>query len=291
MARVLITGGSGLIGSRLLRSIGPEHVTHAISRSGHMPSATHTIALDLSLPWSVDQLPRDVDTVVHLAQSEHFRDFPLNAQSTFAVNTQSTVKLLDYARSIGVRQFVLASSGGVYGGSSDVIREDAPLRSGGDLGFYLATRTCAELLSDCYVNYMNVVCARFFFVYGPGQQSHMLIPRLVDSIRSGRAVILRGESGLRLNPIFVDDAVLAVRQAMTLQESQKINVAGPTVLSMRDIAEEIGRVIGRAPRFEVQPLGGSLDLVADTSRMCNLLCQPSFSFRKGIEAAVGPSGA
>lgn len=291
MEKILVTGASGLIGARLLRSFGPEDVVYAISRSGRLSAPTQTIAIDLGKQWSTDLLPRDVKTVVHLAQSRHFRDFPLCAEDVFAVNTQSTIKLLDYARSIGVRQFVLASSGGVYGGGSGSLSEETPVRADGELGFYIGTRICSELLSECYSSYMNVICLRFFFAYGPGQQSHMLIPRLADSIRSGRAITLRGDAGLRLNPIYVDDAVLAVRKAMTLQGSHKVNIAGPAVLTLREIAGEIGRVIGRRPQFEMQPPGPSHDLVADTARMRHLLCEPRTSFSEGIAATFTSVGA
>ena len=165
------------------------------------------------------------------------------------------------------------------------------MRAGGELGFYIGTRICSELLSECYSSYMNVICLRVFFAYGPGQQSHMLIPRLVESIRSGRAVTLLGETGLRMNPIYVDDAALAVRKAMTLQGSHKINVAGPAVLSLREIADEIGRVVGRAPQFEVQPAGAPRDLVADTARMRSLLCEPRTSFSEGVAATIASVGA
>lgn len=290
MAKVLVTGASGLIGARLLRSLGPEDVVYAISRSSPPPAATQTIAIDLGKPWSTDLLPRDIETVVHLAQSHHFRDFPLWAEDVFAVNTQSTVMLLDYARSIGARQFVLASSGGVYGSGPGSFSEESHVHAGGELGFYIGTRICSELLSECYSSYLNVICLRFFFAYGAGQQSHMLVPRLVESIRSGRAITLQGETGLRMNPIYVDDAVLAVRRAMNLEGCHKINVAGPAVLSLREMADEIGRVVGRVPQFEIQP-GASRDLVADTARMRSLLCEPRTSFREGLAATITSVGA
>lgn len=291
MAKVLITGASGLIGAFLLRELQSNDEVYAISRSARrLPGATQTIALDLGTTWSMDQLPRDVDTVVHLAQSEYFRDFPLRADDIFEVNTRSTVKLLDYARATGAKQFVLASSGGVYGVGAGSFSEERPMRTGGELGFYVGTRVCSELLANCYAGHFNVICLRFFFVYGPGQQAHMLIPRLAGSIRAGRPVTLRGEHGLRLNPIHVEDAAHAVRKAMTLQGSHTINVAGPTVLSLREVAETIGQVVRRPPVFEVTPQSTPQDLVGDTARMRHLLCEPRIPFAAGIAATLAEAG-
>jgi len=94
-----------------------------------------------------------------------------------------------------------------------------------------------------------------------------------------------------MNPIYVDDAVLAVRKAMTLKESHKINIAGPAVLSLRDMAVEIGRAVGKTPKFEVRPPGPPRDLVADTARMRSLLCEPRTSFGEGLAATLASVGA
>ena len=161
---ILITGASGLIGTHLMHSFGPNDTVYAISRGQPVPGATHILELDLAQQWSRADLPSGVDVVVHLAQSEHFRDFPHWAEDVFSVNTLSTVKLLDYAREIGVRQFVLASSGGVYGAGANRFSEDEAIAAKGELGFYIGTRLCSEILSECYTTWMNVVCLRFFLL-------------------------------------------------------------------------------------------------------------------------------
>lgn len=290
MARILVTGATGLIGSHLIRCFGPDDVVFALSRSGATPGAAQTIPIDLALPWSIEDLPPDVDAVVHLAQSERYRDFPHSAENVFTVNTLSTVKLLDYARKTGVRRFVLASSGGVYGSGRESFTESTTIPATGDLGFYIGTRLCSELLSDSYRDYMNVICLRFFFAYGPGQRAQMLVPRLIDSVRSGRAVRLSGVNGLRLNPIYVDDAVESVRRALMLDGSHKLNVAGPHVHSLRAIVNRIGQLLDLTPVFEIgQPEAPEQDLVADISRMGELLWTPRVSFDDGAATMLDPN--
>ena len=119
----------------------------------------------------------------------------------------------------------------------------------------------------------------------------MLIPRLVDSIRMGRTVTLQGQSGPRMNPIHVEDAALAVSKAMAVEGSHTINVAGPTVLSLREIAATIGEVVGRGPIFEVVPQPQVQDLIGSTVRMSSVLGAPRISFADGIAATLKPQGA
>ena len=66
---------------------------------------------------------------------------------------------------------------------------------------------------EAYQGEFVVVILRFFFVYGPGQSNEMLIPRLVKSVREGQPIALDGLDGLRINPVYVEDAVRAVVSA------------------------------------------------------------------------------
>lgn len=258
----------------------------ALSRNGHAAEASRVISIDLGSDWSVDDLPDDIDVIVHLAQSEHYRDFPNQAQDVFTVNTVSTLKLLDFARSRGVKNFVLASSGGVYGTGANSFSEDEDIIAKGQLGFYIGSRLCAEIISECYAPFLNIVTLRFFFAYGSGQRANMLVPRLVESIKQGKAIQLTGEKGLSINPVHVSDTVTAVRNAMSMDGTHKFNVAGPEVLSLRDIAETIGEALGRTPVFEVQDAKGNADLIGDISRMKACLCEPTVKFSDGIREYI-----
>src|SRR5437016_4304610 len=119
MKKCLMTGGTGLIGTNLRAALLPDWQVFAVSRSagGDVQSQSHMIpvAADLAGQWDTASFPAQIDAVIHLAQSEHFRDFPEKAVDIFQVNAVSTLRLLDYARQAGARTFVLASSGGVYG--------------------------------------------------------------------------------------------------------------------------------------------------------------------------------
>ena len=283
MKKILITGASGLIGSKLLESFDNQHEIYAISHNQVVQHANHNLAIDLSQPWSANALPSDVDTIIHLAQSNHYREFPKKSEDIFEVNVASTVRLLNYAKEIGVKKFILASSGGVYGTSSNMFSEDTKIIAKGELGFYIGTRLCSELLSESYNGLFDVVCLRFFFAYGPSQKQHMLVPRLVDSVKKGLPIKLQGKNGISINPIYVDDAVSAVKNAMEIKGSHKINVAGSDVISIRAIAEKIGAELGVNPIFEISPGVENSDLIGDISLMRKILHSPKINFSQGIK--------
>jgi nucleoside-diphosphate-sugar epimerase len=240
---------------------------------------------DFSWPTLPD-LPHDVTTVVYLAQSEHFREFPERAQDIFDVNVANVQKMLEWARVSGVKRFILASSGGLYGHGDAAFREDDAIGPIGPLSYYLASKHCAELLAGSYANCFTIVILRFFFVYGPGQKHSMLIPRLINSVRNGRPIILQGREGIRLNPIFVDDASVAICRSLDLASSHTINVAGPEVLSMRQIGTLIGKAVGREPVFEIDPDAIPRHVSGEISKMCTLLNSPRVFFADGLRSML-----
>lgn len=281
MTRVVVTGATGLIGSRVLTALVAQgNEVHALARAPGAASGVHWHRADLAAPTLPD-LPTRCDAVVHLAQSARFREFPVQAGDIFAVNTASTARLLDYARRAGCRTFVLASTGGVYAARAAPLDEAAPLAEGASLGFYAATKLAAELIARQYEGSFSVVVLRFFFVYGAGQAEHMLVPRLVASVRDRRPIRLAGEEGIRINPTYVDDAAAAVVGALGLERGATLNVAGPEALSLRALATLIGDGMGTSPIFEVTEEGAG-HLVADTTRMRSMLPAAAVTPREGI---------
>jgi nucleoside-diphosphate-sugar epimerase len=190
--------------------------------------------------------------------------------------------LLDWAVKAGVKHFVHASTGGLYGRGPHPFKEDACIRLEGSLAFYFGSKWAAEILAAPYSGIFSVTALRFFFVYGPGQKSTMLIPRLVKSVEEGRPVALGARDGMRLNPVYVEDAAAAAVAALGLEGDTIVNVGGAEVLSIRNIVETIGALIGREPHFHQAEVTEGEDLIADISRMRSLLHSPKTSFREGV---------
>lgn len=285
MHKILITGASGLIGSNLIDILKNDIMIYSLTRrSGSTTSdSIKTIYCDLSKPIQIDELPLDIETIIHLAQSERFREFPDGVEDVFNVNTYTTLKLLDFARKTGVKRFIYASSGGIYGYSDEGFSEDQAIIAKKDLGFYLGSKLCSEVIVENYAPFMSVIVLRFFFVYGPKQTPHMLIPRLIQSVKEGRPITLQGQEGIRINPTYAMDAAQAILHALDINESQKINVGGPEVLTLRQVGEIIGRLVGKAPVFEVQENVKPRHIMGDITKMKTLLWEPKFSVEEGIK--------
>lgn len=281
--RILITGANGLLGSQAVRQLSAQHEVHALVHSPPneiVPRATYHV-IDLAQAHGLEALPAQMDAVIHLAQSARFREFPDQALDVFNVNVGSTARLLDYARRSGAGTFILASSGGVYGAGEEAFKENAPIPQHGQLGYYLASKLCAEVLAQNYASLLNVSVLRFFFIYGKGQKRSMLVPRLVDNVRTGVPITLQGGGGIRINPIHVSDATRALEACLKLTGSHTFNVAGNEVLSIREIAQTIGHVVGCEPVFQVDP-SEARHLTANIEAMQTALATPRVAFAQGV---------
>lgn len=289
MTRILLTGATGLIGSAVVARLSDQHELWCLGRTA--PStrnrAVRWTQWDLSAPGVPDSLPNSIDAVIHLAQSDAYKDFPRRAKDIFQVNLAGTAWLLDWACAAGAKHFVLASSGGIYGTGDEPFKESAPvLPPTVPLGYYFATKRSSELLLEAYRDVLVGVVLRFFFVYGPDQSAGMLLPRLIDSVRSERPLKLQGEDGILLNPITNTDAARAVESSLALGTSETVNVAGPEVVSLRHIGEAIGELVGIAPRFEVDGAAVPQNLVADIAKMRRLLCSPGVTLQNGLRKMI-----
>ncbi|MEP7145106.1 MAG: NAD(P)-dependent oxidoreductase [Ferruginibacter sp.] len=289
--RILVTGGTGLIGSYLtdaLLSVG-DYEVFILGRKenpGWKDNEIKYVEIDLANDWNEAQLPEHLYGIIHLSQAENFRDFPGKAKETFYINTLSTLKLINYAVENKISHFIYASSGGVYGNGEEAFSEDQHIGYEKNTGFYIATKHCSEVVLENYSKLLNVFILRFFFVYGKGQNKNMLIPRLINFVKNEEAITLQGESGIKINPIYVQDAVMAILEALKINESHTINIGGPDVLSLKEIGEIIGSALKKEPKFIINQKEIPKNLIGNISKMKNLLYTPQKRFRETIETLI-----
>ncbi len=261
--KIVVTGARGFIGGYLVPRLAERHEVVALRRATDEPllrGEGNVVTLDLSRGFDLSVLPRAADVIIHLAQANV--PFPQSASEMFAVNTSATQLLLDYARRVGARQFIFASSGDVYGARLGLAKESDETHPE---SFYAVTKRASELLTFSYREYLQPCVLRLFQPFGPGQ-SNRLIPKLADRIRLGESVKLNKDGRPHVTPFYIADVVSAFLRAVDGSFAGTVNLAGDTRVSVRELADAIGGALGREPRFEetVEEAGdvmGSNDLM------------------------------
>lgn len=273
--KILVTGASGLVGSHLIKKLGI--LGYEVERLHSSISST----VDFTSDWNFDQVSSIPDCIIHLAQSPDFRLFPEKAVDIFHVNTLSTLKLVDWAQKNFVSKFIFASSGGIYGFGPELKSELEPIKFDADLGFYLTSKYCSELILDNYSSFLTIIQLRLFFVYGRGQRKDMLIPRLIENVRSGIPITIQNNGGMQTNPTHVSDVVNGIISSLKLKESNTINLAGPETISIQQMVNIIGDKLNCKPTIQVDDKK-STHLIPDLVKMKELLGESKVKFEEGI---------
>ena len=288
--KILIIGANGLLAKNLVDSLSREHKVYASIRNQKEVKFSKnenitTIESDLS-NFETSCLPENIDAVYYLAQSNRFREFPNGAQDMTEVNILTPIKVATWASEHKVKTFIYASTGGVYTRTKDLVYESDTIDSSEINGFYPSSKFCAEVLLKNYETFFETfIIARPFFIYGFGQTETMLIPRLIDNIKKDNSISLSGNDGIRINPIYVSDAVKAFESMLKVKGSYVFNIAGDEILSLKDICLIIGNIISKEPLF-THNQQNSNDLIGNTELMKKYLCKPQISFKVGISKMV-----
>jgi UDP-glucose 4-epimerase len=284
---VLVTGANGLLGRNIVAALREDFNVHALVHS--MPVERYQdvkyYVKDFNSDWTTNDLPIGIHTVMHLAQSDLFRDFPEHAHDVFKVNVASTVKLLDYARLAGAKKFIFTSTGGIYDTTLGIVNENSPINTFGKLGNYFATKLCSEILTHNYTGFFDVSLLRLFFMYGKGQKRHMLIPRLVENVQHGRPIMLSENGGIVINPIHVSDVVIILKRLMVSEGSYTYNVAGPEHINLQFVANIIGYKLGKKPVFEHVPDIAD-NCIADISLLKSMIYSPRVKLEDKIDELI-----
>lgn len=243
--KILITGASGFIGSSLVRSLAEEHTVYGVVRKKkkfHDNPQVNFIEVDLSHKDFVKELPSGINTVIHLAQSSRYREFPDGVEDMIAINVNSTGLLLDWARRSGVKHFVFSSTANVYAQTGEKFTEQSKTAPN---SFYGASKLAAEQLVVQYAQCFSIDILRLFTVYGPGQKG-MLIPQIIQKIRLGEEIYLASKIGIYLTPIYIDDLVNIISHLMKTDNDLKLrimNVCGNEKVSLGQIVRNIEKIL------------------------------------------------
>jgi UDP-glucose 4-epimerase len=287
--KVLITGGSGFIGSNLINRLkqNKDIIIYSLVRNDQVKETPGVINIsaDLETLDFTKQLPAGIDCIIHMAQSGNYRDFPSKSLSIFNVNIRSTQILLDWAYQNKVKKFLYFSSGNVYKQQDKLLSEtDAAEPS----NFYGTSKHIAEQLCKAYAGHFDVYILRPFAIYGPGQNG-MFIQNILQRIEKEEKVILASNIGLKITPLYISDCITAITAILSLPEKKTCvtyNLCGSEVINMLQLAEQIGTLINKKPGFSLNQ-DSPVCLMGDNSKICNdLNFKIETDFRSGLRKTI-----
>lgn len=298
---VLVTGGCGYLGSRLIRDMARDRETEnlTIRIFDNLQSGGHRALLDLPKGVSYEFLEADilddsslrlalrgVDTVVHLAGIVSTPVHFANSRSMEQINHWGTARLIESCLEAGVKRFVYTSSTAVYGSGGPFHETDACQ----PFGYYARSIWGAEqsVLAASERGLDSLVLRLgSFFGCAPVMRFDNVVNKFALLAGIGRSLSIFGNGGQRRPVLHVADASDAIRHCLALRElgwPQVLNVVGTNV-SVLELSEIICRLrSGTSVRYTDQDaILTRISVRASGEALATLGWRPRYSVENGIE--------
>lgn len=300
--KILITGGSGFIGS---------HVVKLLLGKGYRVAVVDKIVpnkSDENLRWykldirdkSLNEIFKKEapDFVVHLAAQTSIDASVKDPSKDLSVNVLGSLNVLENCRLHNVKKIVFTSTSAVYG---EHPQNELPLKeshSTEPLSPYGASKMAAELLFLQFYKSFGLDCAMFRIsnVYGPGEkkESDAVIPSFIRKLRSGEQAVIFGDGTQTRDFIFVEDVARAVTCVLELRKEAKskvFNISSGIETSINELYDVVAKTLGVAnvkPKYENERKGDIKRIALDNSlAKSELGWEPKINLEDGIKRTVG----
>jgi UDP-glucose 4-epimerase len=284
--RIIVTGGSGFIGSRLVAELCSGG--HAIRVVDPEPCTVPGVAwypesvLDAA---GMRRVIRSADVVVHLAGPvrDGMRRAPYQAGT---LQVQGTLNVLEACRSNGVPHLLFASSFYVYHGLPDTpgVDETAAVDTRRMELFGAAKLLCEGLCREYTRQYdLQHTILRLGSAYGPGGSN--VVRAFVEAGLQGRVLEVWGRGERRNQYTYVGDLARGIAAALHYP-NETFNLIAPEVTTTAALAEMLGRALGVAVHYEPsRSEESSLPYMNSGKAMTRLSWQPT-SLHEGLTATI-----
>ncbi|MHC4129140.1 MAG: GDP-mannose 4,6-dehydratase [Planctomycetota bacterium] len=305
----IVTGAAGFIGSHLVRAlldrgdrvVGVDNYDPFYDRGTKEANAARLACARFEL---VEADIRDRETmtglvddlrpaaIYHMAALAGVRPSIQDPGRYASVNVDGLVAVLDAARRGTCRRVLFASSSSVYGNNRKVpFAETDPVDE--PISPYAATKRAGELICHAYSHLfgLSIACLRLFTVYGPAQRPDLAIGKFMRLVAAGEPVPMYGDGATSRDYTYIDDIIDGClgAEARLDREPEGFwriwNLGGSHPVTLAEMVEAIGAVLGRTPEIERLPLqaGDVQQTWADLTRSRDELgYEPKVAFEGGL---------
>ncbi len=294
MAKYLVTGGAGFIGTNLVKGLlaeGHEVVVFDNYAGGkneaRLQKTANYVEGDIRDLAVLQEACQGIEGIFHLAALPRVLFSVENPIETHDVNVNGTLNVLIAARNAGVKRVVFATSSAAYG-----IQPPGPFKEDGVFKKPLSPYALHKLIGEEYCRLfselygLETVALCYFNVYGPYFDPEgayaLVIGRFLKLRSEGKPLTVRGDGTMERDYTHVKDVVAANILAMTKEtvgKGEVINIGNGDPHTVNELAELIGGEVVFTPA-----LAGEMPYThADNSKAKRLLgWEPTVFFRDGV---------
>jgi UDP-glucose 4-epimerase len=304
MAKFLVTGGAGFIGSNIAEALlkrGDEVRVLDNLSTGYTHNLdglnAELMKGDITDVAAVAKAVEGVDYVYHQAA---LASVPRSVKDPIATNeacVTGTVNILHEAKKAGVKRVIYAASSSAYGDQPFMSKRES------DLPAPLSPYAVAKLAGEYYCHAfwetygLETVCIRYFNVFGPrqdpGSEYSAVIPLFITALLEGRQPKIYGDGEQTRDFTFIKNVVhgnlLATEAPAAKVAGKTFNVANGKMISLNQMLAMLNELLGTdvQPIFEDARVGDVRDSLADISGAReNLGYDPVVTFEEGLKQSI-----
>lgn len=294
--KALVTGGAGFIGSNIVKLLVEER--HSVVVLDNLSSGyrenldpfpgVELVIGDVRDEGAVVRAVRGAEVIFHLAASVGNKRSIEHPIEDSEINVVGTLRVLEAARTAGVRKVVFSSSAGIFGELKTLpIQEDHPVEPDSPYG---ASKLAAEKMCLAYAKlyHLDALCLRYFNVYGPNQRFDAygnVIPIFVFKMLRGEPITIFGDGEQTRDFVNVRDVAQANLQAgKSVGVSGAFNIGSGSRITINNLVERLQAAGGIRPTVQYGPPrpGDVRDSLADIRA-----AQKAFGFMPHVDMNQG----
>lgn len=300
MARALVTGAAGFLGSHLCdRLIAEGHEVIGMDNliTGDLKNIEHLFKNEKFTFYNHDvsnfiHVPGDLDYILHFASPASPIDYLKIPIQTLKVGSLGTHNCLGLALAKGAR-ILVASTSEIYGDphvhpqTEDYWGNVNPV---GPRGVYDEAKRFQEAMTMAYHTYhgLETRIVRIFNTYGPRMRLNdgRVLPAFIGQALRGEDLTIFGDGSQTRSFCYVDDLIDGIYKLLLSDHAQPVNIGNPDEISIGDFAEEIIKLTGTDQKvvYKELPVDDPTQRQPDITKARNILgWEPKVSRAEGLK--------
>jgi UDP-glucuronate decarboxylase len=265
--RILVTGGAGFIGSHLCeRLLNEDHEVLCLDNffTGRRENVEHLLErseFKLMRQDVTEPIYVPVDQIYNLACPASPVHYQYNPVKTVKSNVMGAINMLVLAKRVGAR-ILQASTSEVYG---DPTIHPQPESYWGNVN-PIGPRSCYDegkrVAETLFMDYhredrVDIRIARIFNTYGPrmAEADGRVVSNFIVQALRGEPLTIYGDGSQSRSFCYVDELVDGLIRLMAAEKrNQPVNLGNPVEFTIRELAEQVARVVGREVKIAYRPL-------------------------------------
>ena len=290
--KVLVTGGSGFIGSHVVDKLRQRGIAVRVVDL-RKPSYREDVEYQPGSLLDLETLRialNGIDAVYHLVAVADVNDVYADPSYADSINVRGTMNVLEAMRRSGIKRLVYGSTTWVYSDpTDDLVTESTP--TGIPSHLYTATKLAAEHYCHAYSTLYGLepTVLRYGIPYGPRARPTTVLAIFVERALNNQPITIAGDGSQFRQFIYVEDLaegnVLALK---SIAKNKVYNLDGSEKISIKQIAEVVKKIFGNVS-IEYGPAraGDFKGKVISSERAHQELeWMPSVSFEEGVKQYV-----